>query len=97
MDITHFNQQGDVRLIVIRDEKRTGYVVNSIILRLASPVFAALLGPDFAAGNRLRRRAAGDGLMDMERLENDADALKLLFDIVHMRKVPGNVELDKLI
>lgn len=60
METVHFDTQGDVRFIVIGEEKQLGYVVNSSILRLASPVSAALVGPHFAEGARLRQRAAGD-------------------------------------
>lgn len=97
METIHFDQRGDVRFIVKQDEKTIGYVVNSAILRLASPVFAALLGPHFAEGHLLSKRTPHGPPVDIELFDDNAEALKVLLDIMHMRQIPDKVKLPLLL
>jgi hypothetical protein len=53
--------------------------VSSKVLRLASPVFARLLGPSFQEGQKLRQ----EGCVVVELEDDDAPLMKLILDVLH--------------
>ena len=69
-------------------------LVSSKVLSLASPVFAALLGPKFLEGNHIRR---GDSPI-IELHDDDPAAITLICNILHYRydSVPTQLEAEQL-
>jgi hypothetical protein len=69
-------------------------LVSSKVLSLASPVFAALLGPKFLEGNNIRR-----GVCPVIELhDDDPAAITLICNILHYRydSVPTQLEAEQL-
>jgi hypothetical protein len=55
--------------------------VSSKVLRLASPVFARLLGPTFQEGRKLRQ----EGCLVVQLEDDDAPLMKLILDVLHYK------------
>jgi hypothetical protein len=69
-------------------------LVSSKVLSLASPVFAALLGPKFLEGNRIRHGVSPT----IELHDDDPTAVALICNILHYRydSVPTKLEAKQL-
>ncbi|KAK5123550.1 hypothetical protein LTR85_002588 [Meristemomyces frigidus] len=93
--------QGDVCLVVGENEAEVGYIVDSHTPKLASPIFAALLGPRFAEGNALilhqDHQNANVSPFNVTLPEDDGKAMKLLLDHIHFRQVSDRLELADLV
>ena len=71
----------------LRDEATgavTSLLVSSKVLSLASPVFAALVGPGFREGNNIQR---GDCPV-IELLDDDPAAMSIVCNLLHFRYDP---------
>lgn len=84
---------GDAVFVVGSNSRRLK--VHSLILKNASPVFNAMLGPHFAEGQQL----AQPGLAEIELPEDNAEAVEIVFNIFHGRndKVPEAIDSDQLL
>ncbi|KAI9694264.1 MAG: hypothetical protein M1820_009067 [Bogoriella megaspora] len=74
-------QDGDLVLIVGDSDKQMGIKVNSALLRAASKVFNAMLGPQFAEGQYFDK----SNLKDVPLPEDDPGAMAALCSIIHYR------------
>lgn len=86
-------QEGDVVFIIGPTQRRLK--VHSLFVTMASPVFNAMLGPNFHEGQQL----AKTGLAEVELPEDDADALETIFNIMHGRndKVRDTLSPDEIL
>ncbi|KAK4541187.1 hypothetical protein LTR36_008261 [Oleoguttula mirabilis] len=86
---------GDVVLVVASTLELR---VSSVILSLTSPVFKAMLGPNFAEGHALRNNTTTVPKM-IPLPEDDAEAMKILCLILHLQntKVRTNIDLNLLL
>ncbi|KAH7304156.1 hypothetical protein B0I35DRAFT_401473 [Stachybotrys elegans] len=71
--------KGDVVFVVGTDRRRLK--VYSIFVMTASPVFNAMLGPNFMEGHRLIR----SGQTEVELPEDNADAMEIVLNVIHGR------------
>jgi hypothetical protein len=81
---------GDVLLHVGSSKPKAHLLVSSKVLSLASPVFAAMLGPRFKEGNSLSLGSA----CDIPLPEDNPEAMTLFCNCIHFRtdQIPSNVE-----
>ena len=86
--------EGDVVLLVGDTMAKARLLVSSKVLRLASSVFAAMLGPHFLEGDSL---VSGRGC-EIELPEDDPDAMTLICNCIHFRgnAVPSKVAFTTL-
>lgn len=70
--------QGDLTVAIGRDRARKLMKINSTIVKLASPVFRAVLGPSFKEG-----QATYDESDPLVLPDDDAVAIVNLFQILH--------------
>ena len=69
-----------------------------MVLRLASPVLATLIGPRFAEGHALRRsKLESNEPAEIELQDDDAKALGTMLKIIHMCPVPKYISKEELI
>ncbi|KAK4956289.1 hypothetical protein LTR10_005811 [Elasticomyces elasticus] len=90
--------QGDVLLLCgekVGNGKVVGLRVSSHIMSLASPVFKALLAPQFKEGAMLAAKAT----VDIPMPDDNAADMHLMCDIFHMRhdKVPRSLAVNRII
>ncbi|KAK5162773.1 uncharacterized protein LTR77_011204 [Saxophila tyrrhenica] len=71
-----------------------GFWVSSKVLSLASPVFAALLGPKFREGNELAQ--SSDEPLEIPLPDDDATGLAILFGVLHYTTDHDTVTLPEL-
>src|SRR5277367_6787997 len=81
---------GDVLLQVGSSEPKAYLLVSSKVFSLASPVFAAMLSPQFKEGNSL---SSGNGC-EITLPEDDPEAMTLLCNCLHFRtdQIPTELE-----
>ncbi|OLN83067.1 hypothetical protein CCHL11_09651 [Colletotrichum chlorophyti] len=72
---------GDVVLVVGLGEETTELRADSIILKRASRVFGAMLGPRFAEGQRLQER--GSEPVKINLPDEDPEIMELVLNILH--------------
>ncbi|KAM0247786.1 hypothetical protein ACHAP5_003794 [Fusarium lateritium] len=77
-DFANFARYSDVTFI-LQDEVRV--CVNSVIMKTASPVFAAMLGPHFREGHALAQ--AGSEPVEIALPEDDAGAFGHICQVLH--------------
>ncbi|CAK7269628.1 hypothetical protein SEPCBS119000_003667 [Sporothrix epigloea] len=84
---------GDVVLVVGPSGKKLK--VHSLFVVNASPVFNAILGPNFAEGQQLRK----SGLAEVILPEDNAKAMEMIMNVVHglNDKVPELLDPDELV
>ncbi|CAH0019546.1 unnamed protein product [Clonostachys rhizophaga] len=84
---------GDVAFIVGPSCRRLR--VYSLVLTNASTVFNVMLGPHFKEGHQL----AQTGLTEIELPEDNAEAVEIVFNIIHGRndRVSDTLDPDKLL
>lgn len=80
---------GDITLVLGTQKA----LVNSTCLRLASPVFKAMLSPKYAEGSRLEKTGATE-----IALEDDPPAMLVILNTLHLRNrvVPATMEPTEL-
>ena len=96
METITVTSPGDVRLIAGHD-RPVKFLVNSSVLRLASPVFAALMRPNFSEGRRLQEIRAGDAAVDIRLPDDNPRALELFLNIIYTRQTPTFLALADLV
>jgi hypothetical protein len=77
--ITEIAADGDIILVVGHDGVKLR--VHSLILKTASKVFSAMLGPYFSEGQNITKDCPKEILLP----EDDADALKIICEITHLQ------------
>lgn len=75
----NFTRDGDVDFLL--DEGKIRVRVNSAIMKNASPVFAAMLGPNFKEGHALR--AGGSAPVEIPLPEDDGVAFGRICRVLH--------------
>ena len=90
IQLIELDPYGDVTFVLKNVELR----MNSKALSLASPVFKALLKPNFLEGQALRDRK----MVRVEFPEDDTEAMTTLCKLIHYRPDDTtNVEVDLLV
>ena len=89
--------QGDVCFVTKNkeDHSKTGFVVSSVVVSLASKVFKALLGPSFAEGRALRQTPNGTPL-DIQLPEDNPMGMRLMLEFLHFCSRPATLTFDEL-
>ncbi|CAK7274998.1 hypothetical protein SEPCBS119000_006459 [Sporothrix epigloea] len=84
---------GDVVLVVGPSGKKLR--VHSLFIANASPVFNAMLGPNFAEGQQLKK----SGLTEVVLPDDDAEAMELILKVIHgcNDTVPEKLTPDELV
>ncbi|GIZ45956.1 hypothetical protein CKM354_000910100 [Cercospora kikuchii] len=77
--------RGDVKLICPNegDEEGTFIIVSSVVLRMGSAVFEAMLGPHFKEGLTL----AGGARLELPLPEDEAASMLTMCQVMHMKAV----------
>ena len=77
------------------DLSRTYIRASSAVLKTFSPVFAALLGPNYKEGGRLESQSQ----MEIPIPDDDPEALIMLLNILHMRndQVPDVLDCHRMV
>ena len=87
-NVNVIDPEGDIILIC----GKTEFQVSSKVLRLASPVFTALFGPDFAEGQAISSEASRIQLHD-----DDAESMHFMCTVLHHKCTSANsISLEKL-
>jgi hypothetical protein len=76
--------QGDL-ILSFKPSSTVQLLVSSAVLRLASPVFAAMLLPGFREGDQLAQNAFRSERTVVNLPEDDPDAMLVLCEIIHHR------------
>ncbi|KAI8294533.1 hypothetical protein K4K59_005030 [Colletotrichum sp. SAR11_240] len=74
---------GDIIMIVGPEQQK--FRVYSIMLKSASKVFKAMLGPNFAEGRQLRNDSLHGGITEIKLPEDNADGMSTIFYLLHHR------------
>lgn len=79
---------GDIIMIVGPEQQK--FRVHSIMLKFASKVFKAMLGPNFAEGRQLRNNSLRGEITEIKLPEDNADGMSTIFYLLHHRvdKIP---------
>jgi BTB/POZ domain len=86
--IADIASDGDVILVVGAGMKRLK--AYSLVLKSASKVFSAMLGPKFSEGQRLDENESTE--IDMP--EDDAEAMEIMLNVIHGRNNAVHDGLD---
>lgn len=92
--------QGDMALKVSSAAGETRFVVDSHVLCLASPVFRAMLGPNFKEGHDLRHAEEVEEEYVLPLLDDDnIEAFEIILNAIHLQnaKVPQTVSYETLL
>jgi hypothetical protein len=91
--MVHIALDGDVVFVIGPTERRV--TVYSLMVKNASPVLYAMLGPGFLEGQHL----AKTGSTEIALPEDDADAMEIIFNVIHCRndKVKKMLGPDELL
>lgn len=80
---------GDLVLIVGELNSQTRIRVSSKVMALASPVLAAMLGPNYREGQALSKQ----GLLELELPDDDPEAMVCLCKAFHMKLILGPISI----
>ncbi|KAI8263577.1 hypothetical protein K4K56_005526 [Colletotrichum sp. SAR 10_98] len=85
---------GDIIMIVGPEQRK--FRVHSVMLKSASKVFNAMLGPNFAEGRQLRNNGHYSEITKIELPEDNADGISAIFHLLHHRvdKLPDPMPAD---
>ncbi|KAL3305848.1 BTB/POZ domain-containing protein, partial [Colletotrichum asianum] len=81
--ITDVAADGDIIMIVGPDKRK--FRVHSVMLKSASKVFKAMLGPNFAEGRRLRNNGHHGDITKIELPEDNDGGMSAIFHLLHHR------------
>ncbi|KAJ0364585.1 hypothetical protein COL154_004965 [Colletotrichum chrysophilum] len=74
---------GDIIMIVGSDKRK--FRIHSVMLKSASKVFKAMLGPNFAEGRRLRNNGHHGDITKIELPEDNDGGMSAIFHLLHHR------------